>query len=153
MSSVLQALLTRELEAIQVYIDLLDQEAAALRDSDFAKLPELAGRKSQTAGQITALEQQRDQAQRELGFEPGRAGAEAACAVAGPELARAWQDVLDAAAQAHTRNHRNGVMIHTQLDFTRQTLGFLQASGQPLYGPDGSHKVGSGTGGISLAQG
>lgn len=64
----------------------------------------------------------------------------------------AWQDVLDSAAAAHIRNHRNGVMIHTHLDFTRKTLGFLQASGQPLYGPDGSHKSGGG-GRISLAQG
>ena len=152
MSSTLQALLSRERAAIQTYIELLDEEARALGESDFARLPELARLKSETAVQITALEQQRDQVQLGLGYPPGRAGAEAACAVGGPELARTWQEVLVSAEAAHTRNHRNGVMIHTQLEFTRQTLGFLRSSGQPLYGPDGSHKSGS-SGGVSLAQG
>ncbi|MDI1246631.1 MAG: flagellar protein FlgN [Rhodoferax sp.] len=152
MSSALQALLGRERAAIQAYIELLDKEAKALGDSDFARLPELANLKSETALRITALEQQRDQEQLALGYAAGRAGAEAACAVGSEELAQTWQDVLLRAEAAHARNHRNGVMIHTQLEFTRQTLGFLQASGQPLYGPDGGHKS-SGGGGVSLAQG
>lgn len=152
MSSALQALLNRECAAIQAYIDLLDEEARALGESDFARLPDLASRKSATAVRITALEQQREQVQLGLGYPSGRAGAEAACAAGGEELARMWQEVLVRAEAAHTRNHRNGVMIHTQLEFTRQTLGFLQSSGQPLYGPDGSHKSGGG-GGVSLAQG
>jgi flagella synthesis protein FlgN len=152
MSSALRALLSRERAAIQAYIGLLDEEARALGETDFARLPELASRKSETAVQITALEQQRDQLQQELGHPPGRAGAEAACAVGGPELQRAWHEVMVSAEAAQTRNHRNGVMIHTQLDFTRKTLGFLQSGGQPLYGPDGSHKSGGG-GGVSLAQG
>jgi flagella synthesis protein FlgN len=152
MSSALQALLIHERAAIQAYINLLDEEARVLGESIFAKLPELAQLKSDAAAQITALEQQRDQLQQGLGYPTGRAGVEAACAVGGPELVKAWQDVLVSAVEAHARNHRNGVMIHTQLDFTRQTLGFLQASGQPLYGPDGSHRSGS-SGGVSLAQG
>lgn len=152
MTNALQALLIRERAAIQAYINLLDEEARVLGEGIFAKLPELAELKSEAAAQITALEQQRDQVQLGFGYPPGRAGAEAACAVGSLELVKAWQDVLVSAVEAHTRNHRNGVMIHTQLDFTRQTLGFLQASGQPLYGPDGSHKSGS-AGGVSLAQG
>lgn len=152
MSNVLQVLLSGELAAIQAYIDLLDQEAKALAACDFANLPSLASQKSQAAVRITALEQERDRLQRELGHAPGRAGADAACAAGSPALQQVWQQVLAGAADAHARNHRNGVMIHTQLEFTRQTLGFLQATGQPLYGPDGSHKIGSG-GGISLAQG
>lgn len=152
MNNSLEALLTLELAAIRAYIDLLDQEAKALGESDFARLPGLAEQKSETADRITTLEKQRDQAQQGLGHASGRAGAEAACAVGSPKLVRVWQDVLASAAQAHARNHRNGVMIHTQLDFTRLTLGFLQSGGQPLYGPDGSHKSGGGAG-VSLAQG
>jgi len=152
MSQALHDLLNQERAAIQAYIDLLDEEAQVLGQSDFSRLPELAAKKSETALQITALEQQRDQLQQGLGFAPGRAGAEAACAASSPKLMQAWQGVLASATNAQSRNHRNGVMIHTQLDFTRQTLGFLQASGQPLYGPDGSHKIGVGTG-ASLAQG
>ena len=54
--------------------------------------------------------------------------------------------MLARAAQAHACNHQNGVMIHTHLDYTRQSINFLKASGQPLYGPDGTHSAGSSNG-------
>ena len=54
--------------------------------------------------------------------------------------------MLERAALARSHNHRNGVMIHTHLDFTRQSISFLQAKGRPLYGPDGSHHTGAASG-------
>lgn len=152
MSGPLLSLLTQEVSAVGEYIDLLDQEANALSDSNFANLPLLAERKSTLADHISGLGQRRDQEQLALGYPAGRAGAEAACAAAGPALVQAWADLLACATLANSRNQRNGVMIHTHLDFTRKTISFLQNSGQPLYGPDGGHRTGAG-GGSRLASG
>lgn len=152
MNSRLHDFLTQEHSAILVYADLLDQEAKALSDGEFASLPGLAQRKSTLADQISLLGQQRDLEQLALGYPAGRDGADAACAAGRAATEQVWHDLLQCAAQAKDRNHRNGVMIHTHLDFTRNTISFLQAGGKPLYGPDGSHKTGTG-GGHSLACG
>ena len=152
MSSKLLDLLSREYAATGAFVALLDQEAAAMTQGEFAKLPELAERKSKLADQIALMAQQREMEQHSLGYVAGRRGADAAAAAGGEALQNAWHNLLKRAAQAHACNHRNGVMIHTHLDFTRQTIGFLQAGSQPLYGPDGSHKTGQG-GGHCLALG
>ena len=146
MSSLLLNHLTREHAAIGAFLELLDQEAEAMTHGDFANLFGLAKRKSQLADQIAFIGRQREMEQLALGYAAGRSGADAAAAAGGEALQNAWRDLLEHAAQAHERNHRNGVMIHTHLDFTRQSIGFLQASGQPLYGPDGTHKTGTGSG-------
>lgn len=146
MNSLLLNHLTRERAAIGTFLELLDQEAEAMNHGDFANLLELAERKSQLADQIAFIGRQREMEQITLGYSAGRSGADAAAADHGEALQNAWRDLLEHAAQAHERNHRNGVMIHTHLDFTRQSIGFLQASGQPLYGPDGTHKTGTGSG-------
>lgn len=138
--------LTLELAATRAFVELLDQEAAAMTSGDFASLPGLAECKSQLANQIMLVGRQREAEQLALGYAAGRSGADAASAAGSEALQNAWRDLLACAAQAHERNHRNGVMIHTHLDFTRQSISFLQASGQPLYGPDGSHQTGSGNG-------
>lgn len=145
MNSVLQNLLIREHLAIGVFLELLDQEAEAMTHGDFARLPGLAARKSQQADEIAYMGLQRETEQVALGFVTGRSGA-AAAAASDEALQNAWRDLLNLAAQAHECNHRNGVMIHTHLDFTRQSISFLQASGKPLYGPDGTHKTGASSG-------
>ncbi|MDP3864862.1 MAG: flagellar protein FlgN [Rhodoferax sp.] len=152
MSSKLLDLLNREYAATGAFVTLLDQEAAAMTQGEFARLPDIAARKSTLADQIALMAKQREMEQLSLGHAAGRRGADAAAAAGGDALQHAWRNLLKRAAQAHTSNHRNGVMIHTHLDFTRQTLGFLQAGSQPLYGPDGGHKTGQG-GGHCLALG
>lgn len=146
MSDLLLDLLPRELAAVQLYIELLDQEATAMAEGRFAELPALAERKAEAALQIGAVGGQREAAQLARGHGSGRQGAEAACAEVGQGLTAVWQELLAQAAAAHQKNLRNGVMIHTHLDFTRQTLGFLKASSQPLYGPNGMHQPGPGIG-------
>ncbi|MFZ4478421.1 MAG: flagella synthesis protein FlgN [Rhodoferax sp.] len=152
MSVRLHDFLVREIGAIDAFVDLLDGEAKAMSDGEFAQLPELAARKADLAEKITALEQQRESEQVALGHPAGRSGADAASAAGGKPLQQAWHKLLERAALAQNLNQRNGVMIHAHLDFTRQTISFLQASGQPLYGPDGSHQAGA-AGGKSLACG
>lgn len=137
--------LTQEHAAIGEFIELLDAEAQAMTDGDFANMPGLAERKSQLADQIALLDRLREVEQLALGYAANRSGADAA-AVGNNALQKVWSSLLERATQAHERNHRNGVMIHTHLDFTRQAISFLQASGQPLYGPDGAHKTSTGSG-------
>jgi flagella synthesis protein FlgN len=137
--------LTQEHAAIGEFIELLDAEAQAMTDGDFANMPGLAERKSQLADQIALLDRLREVEQLALGYAANRSGADAAAA-GNNALQTAWSGLLERATQAHERNHRNGVMIHTHLDFTRQAISFLRASGQPLYGPDGTHKTGTGSG-------
>lgn len=152
MSSPLLDHLAQEEAAIGQFIDLLDQEAAAMTHGNFSDLPQLANQKSQLADQIVLLSHRREMEQVSLGYAAGRSGADAIAAAGGEALQTAWHDLRERAALAHQRNHRNGVMIHTHLDFTRQSISFLQAKGQPLYGPDGTHSTGAGSGN-SLAVG
>jgi len=131
--------LAQEHAAVDAFIALLDQEADAMLQGRFADLPALTERKSQLADRLAILGRQRENEQMRLGYRGDRQGAEALAAAAGPALQKAWRALSASAAQAHERNHRNGVMIHTHLDFTRQSIGLLKAGGQSLYGPDGNH--------------
>lgn len=146
MSSQFLQNLLQEHAAIAKFLELLDQEADAMTHGQFTGLPELAERKSKMADKIALLGRQRENEQMRLGYKADRSGAEAAAAAGGEAQQNAWIKLRECAAQAHERNHRNGVMIHTHLDFTRQSISFLKASGKPLYGPDGTHNTGVGSG-------
>jgi len=146
MSVQLLAHLSQEYAATGEFIALLELEAQAMTDGDFGALPALAQRKSQLADQIAELNGQRDKEQLAMGYPAGRVGAQACAASGVPALEQAWSDMLALAALAREHSHRNGVMIHTHLDFTRQSISFLQARGQPLYGADGSHHAGTASG-------
>jgi len=143
--------LTQEHAAVEAFIALLDQEAEAMQRGRFEALPGLTERKSHLADRLALLGRQRENEQMRLGQRADRQGAETLVAGGGAPLKTAWDRLRAAAAQAHERNHRNGVMIHTHLDFTRQSINQLKASGKPLYGPDGNHS--SRASGNSLASG
>lgn len=151
MSRLLQYL-THEHAAVAEFLELLNQEASAMTHGHFSTLTGLAERKSKLADQVALLSRQRENEQMSLGYSADRSGTEAAVAAGGPALLTAWNTLRECAAQAHSRNHANGVMIHTHLDFTRQAIGFLKSSGKPLYGPDGTHRAGAASGN-SLALG
>lgn len=144
-TSLLQRL-TLEQGAVAEFLVLLNQEADAMTQGRFMELPLLAEHKSKLADRIAILRRHRENEQMTLGFGADRSGAEAATAAGGPVLQTAWSQLQASAAQAHERNHANGVMIHTHLDFTRQAINFLKSAGRPLYGPDGSHSSGTASG-------
>ena len=138
--------LNLELSAVAEFLDLLNQEADTMAQGRFIDLAHLAERKSQMADRIALLRRYRENQQMTMGFSADRSGAEAATAAGGPLLQAAWSELQSCAAQAHERNHANGVMIHTHLDFTRQAINFLKSSGKPMYGPDGGHYSGAASG-------
>lgn len=144
--------LTREHAVIGAFLELLDQEAFAMSHRDFTVLPALAERKSKLIEQIALLDHERENEQISLGYAADRNGADAAAAAGGEALQAAWNALRERATQARDNNHRNGVMVHTHLDFARKAISFLNASGHPLYGPNGTHHAGTGQGN-SLASG
>ena len=146
MSAALLHHLTREHAAIGGFLELLELEAHAMTKGDFSALPALALSKSELADQIMLLTDQREQAQLAMGYAADRAGADACAAAGSKTLKNAWFSLRERAALAREHNHRNGAMIHAHLDFTRQSIGFLQSRGHPLYGPDGSHHAGAASG-------
>ncbi len=139
------ARLANECEAVGQFVVLLDQEAEAMTSGAFSTLGTLAEQKLKLVDAIAMLDCQREAEQQALGFSADRRGADAAVA-GNPEMQTIWQDLCKRAAQAHERNHRNGVMIHTHLGFITQSIRFLQAGGQPMYGRDGVQHSGAGNG-------
>jgi len=152
MNNALLTHLNQERAVMDSFLELLDREAEALIQSRFDELQLLTERKAQLAERINALEHERERQQQQAGYALTREGGDAAAAAGGNELQVLWRDLLTRAAQARENNHRNGIMIHTHLDFVRQSINFLRAHGQSLYGADGKHKVGLGNG-HSLASG
>ena len=117
-----------------------------MKNGRFAELPLLTERKTGLLDRMAALDQAREAAQVARGFEPGRAGADAAAAADGEASLAAWTALVELAEQARAHNRRNGSMVYSQLDFTQNALHYLQASAQPFYGPDGIRKPASGMG-------
>jgi flagella synthesis protein FlgN len=126
---------------IDKFLEVLDQEAQALSDGSFAALTELTRRKGELADQLAAADCGREGELVALGYPGNRRGADAAAADGGERLGQAWGRLMELAAEARDSNHRNGVMIHAHLDYTRQSISFLQAGNRPLYGPDGNHRA------------
>ncbi|WBY00587.1 flagellar protein FlgN [Ramlibacter tataouinensis] len=132
-----------ETALVEAFLALLDEEAAALTGSRFEALPGITRRKDEAAERLAAADAVREQLLQALGHAGDRAGA--AAAAGGPALQQAWERLLALAARARDQNHRNGVMIHAHLDFTRQSIAFLQTGNRPLYGPDGQYRAPAGS--------
>lgn len=145
--SALHDCLQRQSAVLREFARALDEEANAMAEGRFRQLPPLLARKQALGRQLADLDCERERLQRETGFDP-----------AGPprpgqqDLHAAWQGLCESARGARDHNHRNGVMVHTLLDFTRQAMAVLQGDSRPLYGQDGRHPGGNGAG-KPLAQG
>jgi flagella synthesis protein FlgN len=138
--------LLAEKTGIEEFLSVLEREAEAMKNGLFAELPSLTRRKAGLLDRMAALDQARESAQVARGFEPGRAGADAAAAADGEASLAAWTALVELAQQAKASNRRNGAMVYSQLDFTQNALHYLQAGAQPFYGPDGIRKAASAAG-------
>ncbi|OUL98616.1 flagellar biosynthesis protein FlgN [Variovorax sp. JS1663] len=144
--------LLAEKSCVEEFLDVLDDEAQAMQAGLFADLGALTERKSGLLDRMATLDRARESTQVAMGFEPGRAGADAAATAAGATARQTWAELLTLAERAKAGNHRNGSMVHGQLDFTRNALHYLQATALPFYGPDGIRRA-VGGGGTRLALG
>ncbi|MBT2337275.1 flagellar protein FlgN [Variovorax paradoxus] len=142
----MRAHLLAEKACVEEFLSVLEQEAQAMQNGFFADLPILTERKAGLLERMAALDQARESAQAARGFEPGRAGADAAAAADGEASLAVWKALVELAQQAKACNRRNGSMVYRQLDFTQNALHYLQASAQPFYGPDGIRKAANAAG-------
>jgi flagella synthesis protein FlgN len=142
----LLAHLQTEAACIEEFLGVLDREAKAMSGGVFTDLAAIAGQKTHLLDRMARLDEEREALQTARGFEPGRAGADAAAAAGGAAMQKAWSELLVLAVEARSHNMRNGSMVYAHLDFTQQALHFLQASAQLFYGPDGVRKTQAGAG-------
>ncbi len=107
--------------------------------NDIATLTALAPIKTQQVNLLNQLATDRLRSVMALGFTADRLGMEKRMAGADAEAQRAWQAMLDVAAEAHQLNKTNGALIQQRLQHTQQTLAALTAAFNQsnLYGPDG----------------
>jgi len=138
--------LLAEKSCVEEFLSVLDQEAQAMESGLFADLGPLTEQKTALLDRMATLDRARESAQVALGFEPGRAGADAAAAAEGEAAQQAWAALLAFAERAKADNHRNGAMVYGHLDFTQGALHYLQAAALPFYGPDGIRKAVGGAG-------
>jgi len=139
-----------EKACISNLLETLEAEDEALRSGRLTDLPALTEQKSQLLLRIAEIDFGRESLQAQLGFPAGRAGVELA-ASGDRELAKEWVSLLAVASRVRDLNRRVGAKVYTHLEFTRNSLAFLQARSQPLYGRDGSRRATAG--GTSLALG
>jgi flagellar biosynthesis/type III secretory pathway chaperone len=133
----LLACLNKQNAVLHDFVQTLNEEAEAMQQGHFKLLPALVQHKSDLSTQLSALDAQREQLQHSSGFHPLRCADEA--------VRSSWQLLVERATQARHKNHRNAVITHTLLNFTRHSIATLQGGGQPLYGANGKHPSGLGS--------
>lgn len=135
-------LVTREALLVAEFITLLGDEQAVLANGDTEGLADLAGRKSELAGRLNAVDAERNAVLAGAGYPMGRSGMSQWLAATGDEsgkLATAWEELLARAKDAQAMNDLNGKLIAIRMQATGDAIGVLtqRAAGDTLYGRDG----------------
>lgn len=130
--------LATQQRSLQCLIERLEEEQLLLSapEVDGQRLADLAAAKQALLVEIEFQESQRRNAQLRLGYGTGRQGAERAAEDA--NCLPAWQQLRELTSHAQWLNRLNGNTIHIRLTHNQRILNFLhEATGCPLYGPDG----------------
>jgi flagella synthesis protein FlgN len=133
-------LLTQELAALQIFVDLLREEQSLLVSATSDELGSLATDKSHSAIELGQLSTARDQELIKLNFPTGRAGMDAwVISDAGIPFQGNWDRLLGLAREARGLNEANGKLIALHLQLNQQALAALLAAADQTatYGPDG----------------
>lgn len=144
-------LITVELELMQAFSHLLQDEQTVLGNVDTERLSTLADEKTRVAGRLNQLAGQRHQLlQQQLGASTRQAvdgwlqDQESAGIKNIPEIRQRWQALLDVAAEARAYNETNGRLINLHLQHNQHILNALLTAGNQtaaLYGPDGQKQA------------
>lgn len=139
MTAALLDALQEELNAVEAFTQVLEQEEAALIDGNLmAVLPGIVERKTDLTEKLTVYGKQREAALADMGLPANRDGMSSAVST-DTSLADTWKQLLTSAERARARNVTNGLLIKTRMDYNHQALIALRlAAGAPaIYGPDG----------------
>ena len=140
--------LQQEQAALDHFIELLQQEQAALVAADVDKLQSLSELKQQLSDHLNTLAQQRVAQQERAGYSNDAAGTRAWLAAQGSSVVDAWNKLLAAAQTARDLNQTNGQLIQTHMQHNQQALAVLLGAANRLdvYGADGQPRSGPGGG-------
>jgi flagella synthesis protein FlgN len=142
--------LQQEQAALDQFIELLQQEQAALVAADVDKLQSLSELKQQLSEHLNTLAQQRVALQERAGYNADAAGTRAWLAAQGPSVSASWNKLLATAQTARDLNQTNGQLIQTHMQHNQQALAVLLganrldvygADGHPLSGPGGGQRI------------
>jgi flagellar biosynthesis protein FlgN len=139
MTAALLDALQEELNAVEAFTEVLEQEEAALIDGNLmAVLPGIVERKTDLTEKLSVFGKQREAALAQMGLPANREGMTSAIGT-DESLSTAWKALLTSAERARARNVTNGLLIKTRMDYNHQALIALRlAAGAPaIYGPDG----------------
>jgi len=137
-SHALQQSLETELDLVQRFMGILQNEASALAQPDHGEALETCTRqKNECIEQLIQAGQARESSLRELGYSTDRAGLEAASA--DHQLDETCATLLELGRQAGELNASNGVIIDTYLKHTQQAFQTMRQliGGSDLYDASG----------------
>jgi flagella synthesis protein FlgN len=134
--------LLQEQAALDRFIDLLQQEQAALVKGDVDALISISERKIKQAEQLNTMERERSRLLEDAGFGSNVAGW--LTQQSAPTIL-AWERLMESARTARHLNQTNGKLIQTHLQHNKQALrALMNASNMAgAYGPDGQLRSGA----------
>jgi flagella synthesis protein FlgN len=140
----LTELLLQEQAALDRFINLLQQEQAALVKADVDALVSISERKLKQAEELNAMERERAKILARDGFGGDVTGW---LAQQPQTVGAAWNRLMESARTAQRLNQANGKLIQTHLQQNKQALAALMnaSSMASAYGPDGQPRSGTTT--------
>jgi flagella synthesis protein FlgN len=137
--------LEQEQATLDRFIELLQQEQAALVSADVDKLQLLSEPKQKLSEKLNVLVQQRIALLDRDGFSTDAAGVQAWLSKQPATVAEAWNKLLVGAQKAQRLNQTNGKLIQTHLQHNQQALATLMSAANKadVYGADGQPRTGS----------
>lgn len=139
--------LDEEVGKIREFIALLQREQELLKTGDTEALLPLIETKTSLANRLAALAQGREGFLKRQGLAGGRAGMEVWLERHGnPAQRKAWQTLLELAAEARDLNITNGKLIGLHMRHNQQAFAALMSATDRAmtYGPDGQQTTGLG---------
>lgn len=140
-----------ELDALEKFLLILENEQQVLKRAEVDKLPNIARSKSELLVTLSQLGTSRETYLKRNGIESDAASIAQFIhlGVHGTpsHLMEKWEKLLAAAKRAQELNQLNGAMIEAMVKHNQQALAILQDAAQQngLYGPDGhSRAMGAG---------
>lgn len=139
--NILAAMLANEADVVERFVQLLQQEQAALKDGQTDALPVLADAKAPLTVELNELAVRRNQFLVSQGLQADKAGVESLLQQhPSSPLASGWERMRAAVSAARELNELNGQLINMRLQYTQQALHTLMASQrqtEQFYGKNG----------------
>lgn len=119
---------------------LLQREAAVVRDDDPEAIEHIGGSRHHCIDSLTRLDSERTATCRMLAYGAGREGFEKLLSWCDPgkALYARWQQNLQTARRCQEHNDRNGAVVALKLAQVQQLLGALRGGAPQVYGRQGT---------------